>query len=42
MPVRLTVPDAHGAPLQWAAELGDVIVAEVPPADTAPTGCWEG
>ncbi len=42
VPVRLTVPDAHGAPLQWAAELGDVIVAEVPPADTAPTGCWEG
>jgi hypothetical protein len=39
IPVQVRVPKEHGPALQWVAPVSDVIVATVPSAKTAPSGC---
>lgn len=37
--VRVTVPRAHGAALQWVSPISDAVVAAVPSDGEAPSGC---
>ncbi|MFD2768463.1 DUF3515 family protein [Micromonospora eburnea] len=39
VPVRVRLPKAYEQPLQWVAPISDTIVATVPSAKTAPSGC---
>ncbi|WP_231935317.1 DUF3515 family protein [Micromonospora viridifaciens] len=39
VPVQVRLPKAYEQPLQWVAPISDVIVATVPSAKTAPSGC---
>jgi hypothetical protein len=39
IPVQVRVPKEYGPALQWVAPVSDVIVATVPSAKTAPSGC---
>ncbi|KAB1912561.1 DUF3515 family protein [Micromonospora sp. AMSO31t] len=38
-PVRVRVPKQYEQPLQWVTPIADAIVASVPTAKTAPSGC---
>ncbi|MET7970038.1 DUF3515 family protein [Micromonospora sp. NPDC005305] len=38
-PVRVRVPKQYEQPLQWVTPIADAIVASVPAAKTAPSGC---
>lgn len=39
VPVQVTIPKEYGPALQWVGPVSDVIVATVPSAKTAPSGC---
>jgi hypothetical protein len=39
VPVRVTVPAAYAQPAQWANEFSAAVVAAVPSASAAPSGC---
>nr|WP_091201820.1 DUF3515 family protein [Micromonospora narathiwatensis] len=39
VPVRVGLPKAYEQPLQWIAQISDAIVATVPSAKSAPSGC---
>jgi hypothetical protein len=39
VPVQVTVPRAYEQQLQWVAPIADAVVASVPSAATAPSGC---
>ncbi|MET8907260.1 DUF3515 family protein [Micromonospora sp. NPDC004551] len=38
-PVRVRVPKQYEQPLQWVTPISDAVVASVPAAKTAPSGC---
>ncbi|WP_262281454.1 DUF3515 domain-containing protein [Micromonospora sp. MA102] len=38
-PVRVRVPKQYEQPLQWVTPIADAVVASVPAAKTAPSGC---
>jgi hypothetical protein len=38
-PVRVRVPKRYEQPLQWVTPIADAVVASVPAAKTAPSGC---
>ncbi|WNM40662.1 DUF3515 family protein [Micromonospora halotolerans] len=39
VPVQVRVPDEYEQPLKWVTSISDAIVASVPAAKTAPSGC---
>ncbi|SBT53087.1 DUF3515 family protein [Micromonospora auratinigra] len=39
VPIQVRVPRAYAQPLQWVAPISDAIVAAVPSAKSAPSGC---
>jgi hypothetical protein len=38
-PVRVRIPKQYEQPLQWVTPISDAVVASVPAAKTAPSGC---